>query len=54
MKTHLISLAYVKLALERSAYLQNTKAAAVSRPHRPMSGRDGEMLHGACVVFDLK
>lgn len=53
MKTKLISLAYVKMAIERGSCLQNTKAAAVSRPHGAMAGRDGEMLHGACVVFDL-
>lgn len=54
MKTHLISLAFVKMAIERSGWLVNTKAAAVSRPHRAMKGRGDELLHGACVVFALK
>ena len=54
MKTHLISLAYVKMAIERSGWLVSTKAAAVSRPYGAMKGRGEELLHGACVVFPLK
>jgi len=54
MKTHLISLAYVKMAIERTGWLVNTKAAAVSTEHRPMKGRGDDLLHGACVIFPLK
>lgn len=54
MKTHMISLAFVKMTIERSGRLVNTKAAAVSQPHKPMKGRGDELLHGACVIFPLK
>ena len=48
-----ISAVYVKMALQRSSYLQNTKAIAVSTVYRPIPGRDGEPLHGSCLIIPL-
>ena len=54
MKTHIISLEYVRMAIRRNSYLYTTKAMAVSRPYQPMRGRGNDLLYGACVIFPLR
>lgn len=45
-----ISLIYLKMALHRTRYLRKTRAIAVSNNYRPIAGRDGEQLHGECLI----
>lgn len=54
MKTYLISLEYVTMALRRASYLRTTKAVAVSSPYGPLSGRGSELLHGGCLIIPLQ
>lgn len=46
-----ISAIYVQMALHRTRYLRNTKAIAITTNERPICGRDGEQLHGECLII---
>ncbi len=54
MKTHIISLSYLRMAIQRTKWLSSTKAMAVSSEHAPIKGRGEDLLHGACVIFPLQ
>lgn len=53
MKTHYLSVVYVKMALKCHSYLRRTKAVARTTPFPPQSGRGTDKLYGECIIFPL-
>jgi hypothetical protein len=52
MSVKLLSLAYVRMAVKRTNYV-NMWAYAVTRDYQPSVNWDGTKLYGACVIADV-